>query len=683
MLQRTRWAWIALILLLCPHSVSAQGRPIPIYTIQGDRLISPLDNRRVDTFGMVTAITETGFYLQDPAGDGDGATSDGLFAYTRRRPALRVGTCVTVVGGLVDEFYEKTELTQVSMGKITPSDECGAARVVPVRIPAAQLHLNPATIFEQYEGMLVEVVDLAGVVQGPTKRFASGEAEISFLAESLLPYIENGRIYQDQPENTAALMYLSSALGGDLPDLGFGDRLDTAVGLGTDGAVLAILDYNFGKYQILALPGQAFTGEDRAFPEHTGFAAGADDFTVCTLNALALGRGTAQRGSEADYAEHLQRSGLVIAQRLHGCTIIGVQETGTPADANNLAARLATEFELPYTAVSLPGPNTSSPEFPLTNSVLVRDDRVTVLNAESRQGCSPVDYEIDEEIGVCPPGQFSLFNRPPLVVDLSIIGSWSEPYTLTLITNHWKSKGGDESINVVRRTNQAAHVATLVQEKVDANPDAHVIVLGDLNDYYGSGPVEMLKTTVEPDLVHIYDFLPPLSRYTYIYNGASQVLDHILVTPNLVPTLAGIMPVHINADFPTPRTVDPTNVHHASDHDPVSMRIRPQGASWLSGNVIYGGVGVQVRSRRGDLVAEAVSDAQGEVRLWGLTTGLYTVFYHAPEFVSLEREEARVLLVPGSNQLPDISLYHQSVLTGTTFSLLTPLLSEWEEQERE
>ena len=66
----------------------------------------------------------------------------------------------------------------------------------------------------------------------------------------------------------------------------------------------------------------------------------------------------------------------VIAGTLQGCTIVALQETGTPADAQNLADRLARGHELSYTPVAVSGPLTLDAEFPLTNSFLVRDDRV-------------------------------------------------------------------------------------------------------------------------------------------------------------------------------------------------------------------------------------------------------------------------------------------------------------------
>ena len=58
----------------------------------GDRPHVRLDGQSVSTTGVVTAVDSNGFYIQDPNGDGNAATSDGIFVFTsvgpdrRRRP---------------------------------------------------------------------------------------------------------------------------------------------------------------------------------------------------------------------------------------------------------------------------------------------------------------------------------------------------------------------------------------------------------------------------------------------------------------------------------------------------------------------------------------------------------------------------------------------------------------------
>ena len=58
--------------------------------------------------------------------------------------------------------------------------------------------------------------------------------------------------------------------------------------------------------------------------------------------------------------------------------------------------------------------------------------------------------------------------------------------------------------------------------------------------------------------------MPLDSRYSYVYLGNSQVLDHVLVSGSLRNGVEIDM-VHVNAEFPA--------ADRASDHDPVIVRL--------------------------------------------------------------------------------------------------------------
>ncbi len=531
---------------------------VHIFDIQGDGPTTPLAGKAVNTYGVVTGVGGAFFFLQDPQGDGDPATSDGIMVYLGRRPTVSVGDCVLVTGGKATEYYAKTEISPAGTVTVLPQDLCGTTAVQPVPVPAAALATDPATLFEQFEGMVVQVAGFQGVVQGPTKRFSSGEAEIAFIAQDLLAYVDGGRVFQSQADDMTALMYLSNNVGADLPEVGWGDTIFSQPDAQGNDSLVGIIDYSFEKYQLVLLPGQALGYEQRNLIVDSEQPARADDFTVCTFNALGMGQGKDQYPDPTDYATQLHKRALAIAEGMQGCTVIGLEELGTPQDVQNLADLLRSDFGLDYTATAIEGPNSLDTVFPLTNGLITRADRMDVVEAASVQGCSTKSYQVRYmRTSPCGMGEYDLFNRPPLVVDLTVSGDWGDAYPLTVIVNHWKSKGGDEAVNVVRRTAQAQHVASLVQAKVDADPAAHVVVLGDLNDYLDSGPVEALRTGVTPNLRHVFQFISPADQYTYIFNGGSQVLDHMLMTPNMVPAFAGASPLHINACLlytsPSPR----------------------------------------------------------------------------------------------------------------------------------
>ena len=649
------------------------GELVPIYIIQGKELASPQAQEWVDVEGVVTGVTETGFYLQDPVGDHDPATSDGIFVYTHTRPNVQPGACVRVQRGYVDEFYDKTELARAQA--ILLADDCVTTLITPVTIPTPRLNTRPSDLFERYEGMLVQVENLSGFVQAPTERFSNGAIEIAILPDSLASYVTGGRVFQANATDTSALAFLSGSLGATLPDVTWGDRITVGTPLDHKQIATGILDYNFGQYQLLLLPDQPIVTEAHERKPAQGAASAANDFTVCTFNLYGLGRGAEQFVDEHEYQAQLHKRALAISESLQGCTVLGVEETGTPDDAQNLANELYTVFNLDYTVTSLPGPQSGDAKFPLTVSLLTRTDRVKVLKAAAPQGCSTQDYKVNILPGACPAGEFALFDRPPLWADLSVSGDWGEPYPVRVIVNHWKSKGGDEKVNAPRREKQAQYVASLVQEKLAVDPAAHAIVLGDLNDYYGSAPVEALRSGTQPPLVQTYDFLPPADRYTYIFNGASQVLDHILITANMTPSLASIEPIHIDADFPVLSKVNTATVQRASDHDPVQMRIRPAGVGVIGGNLRYPGLTVQAVEHGQKRIIEAQTDALGDFRVWNITPGVYDLHLVAPAYLWPDSTALTLTLPPGYLALDTIAVHHRTIDLATATALLSAQLA--------
>jgi hypothetical protein len=97
------------------------------------------------------------------------------------------------------------------------------------------------------------------------------------------------------------------------------------------------------------------------------------------------------------------------------------------------------------------------------------------------------------------------------------------------------------------------------------DPDAHVAVLGDLNSFYNSLPIDTLR---QAGLEHVFEVLPEDQHYTYIFEGASQALDHILVTPALMDLIRRVELLRVNADYALPEPGD-DSPRRKSDHDPL------------------------------------------------------------------------------------------------------------------
>src|SRR5919109_1426302 len=132
----------------------------------------------------------------------------------------------------------------------------------------------------------------------------------------------------------------------------------------------------------------------------------------------------------------------------------------------------------------------------------------------------------------------------------------------------------------VQRHQQAQIVHDFVASILADDPSANVVVDGDLNDFEWSDTVSILKSGVLHDLM---DTLPENERYSYVFEGNSQTLDHILTSDALFGRPFVFDPVHVNAEF----------ADQASDHDPsvvkVALNAPPSAAAGGPYSVAEGG----------------------------------------------------------------------------------------------
>jgi endonuclease/exonuclease/phosphatase family metal-dependent hydrolase len=157
-------------------------------------------------------------------------------------------------------------------------------------------------------------------------------------------------------------------------------------------------------------------------------------------------------------------------------------------------------------------------------------------------------------------------SRKPLAGEFDYRG-----HRLFVIANHLNSKGGDDPLrgrfqppvrsSEVQRHQQAHELADFVSEISTADPNADVVVLGDLNDFEFSETIQILEASGLHDLM---DTLPLNQRYSYEFEGNAQVLDHVLFNGPLFARSLVFDPVHVNAEF----------FDQASDHDPSVVRVR-------------------------------------------------------------------------------------------------------------
>ncbi len=582
-------------------NVSPPAASARIRDIQGANHISPLVGQAVTNVpGIVTGKKSNGFYMQDPLPDSDPATSEGIFVFTSTAPtAVNVGDAVRVSGN-VAEFRaggsaatnSSLTITQIS-APVIAVDSVGNALPEPIligiggRVPPNMViesdassgnvetsgTFKPTTdgldFWESLESMRIRIVNAVAV--GPSNDFG----EIPIIgdngAAATLRSVRGGVMGTATDGNPERILIDDSIVPAPtIPATNVGDGFAEVVG---------IVDYSFNTYKlnitqpIVVIPG--------------GIAA--EITQPQTTNQLAIAAYNVENLDPNDPPAKFATIATQIVNNLKTPDIIGMTEIQDNNGATNDAVvDSSLTLQTLINAITAAGGPTYS--FRLINPVddqdggepggnirvgfLYNPARVTFVDragGTSTTGITAVNASGVAQLSASP-GRIdptnTAFNssRKPLAAEFLFNGR-----TVFAIVNHFNSKGGDNSLmgryqppvrsSEVQRTQQATIVANFVQSLTTIDPKANVVVLGDLNDYEYSPALVILKNAGLTDLI---EGLPANERYTYVFEGNSQALDHIMVSANLMTKAAPIYDiVHINAEF----------AGQASDHDPEVVRL--------------------------------------------------------------------------------------------------------------
>ena len=540
----------------------------------------------------VTGVAAEGFYIQSVTPDADPRTSEGIYVYRfgdwQNPRGLAPGDRVTIRGFGVQEFYGETEIVKLSddtEAVYTVTGRCdlpAPATISPLADPAA----DPAVLYEPFEGMRVSL-SFAGSVVGPTARYASrypaGDPEIT-LADQASPFYGQ-RILADQLPAGRGTVTLSGGLGVDLPNVGIFDRVAAQ-------NLTGVLAYQFGRWAVLVDDPAPLRVEDRPDPADPEPPLGPDEFALCSFNAENLFDavddfdGDSGDWAPADaeaFAAGIAQRGRVIREQLQGCTVIGLQEVeGKDATWAALAQAAGPRYRYDYFE--------SMDARDITVGILYDASRVQLRGSDQPQRCGPIDYLVNYAYAIgprgrpnpCAAGSFPLFDRPPYVADLTVRDAGgARSLDARVVVVHLKSKRGDETANLPRRVAQASFVAGLLTA-------ANTVALGDFNDTLGSQTLAQFPAAVNLWTRHI----APADRYTYIYQGRGEAIDHFVMTPGLDAHYLAGGPVHINADFADVRPTSQAD-GRSSDHDPLFVRFAfaPTAVSDALLGAVMGAVG--------------------------------------------------------------------------------------------
>ena len=193
-----------------------------------------------------------------------------------------------------------------------------------------------------------------------------------------------------------------------------------------------------------------------------------------------------------------------------------------------------------------------------------------------------------------------LHDRPPLLLEArfpaAAVDTDSDVFKLAILGVHNRSLGGiegPEALRVkVKRLEQAQSIATIAEDRQGPRGNKRFMVTGDFNAFeFTDGYVDAVgqikgdfdpgdneisgPDLVDPDLVNVVDtIVPAAERYSFIFRGSAQVLDHALLSAKLERFVRGAEYGRGNADAAVDLINDDLTVLRSSDHDGLVVYIQ-------------------------------------------------------------------------------------------------------------
>ncbi|MEU4130348.1 endonuclease/exonuclease/phosphatase family protein [Streptomyces wuyuanensis] len=575
---------------------------VRIHDIQGTTRTSPLVGRQVaDVEGIVIGVrtygSSRGFWIQDPQADADPATSEGLFVFTSSTPTVVAGDAVKV-SGTVGEFVpgglgsgnqsitqiSRPTVTVVSSGNALPAPVTITARSVPSAYapegdPAAGNSINALPLKPRsYALDYYESLEGSNVRIGPS-RVVGATDPYSELWVTVKPWenptVRGGARYGSYTSQNTGRLQIQSLVPiaqQPFPKANVGDVLS--------GTTEGPLDFNqFGGYTITART--LGTVKDRGLERERARQERRGELSVATYNVENL--------DPSDPQEKFDALAAAVVENLATPDIIALEEIQDNTGAKNDGVVAADQTVRKFTEaiVAAGGPaydfRTVDPEDNkdggepggnIRQVFLFNPERVSFTDRAggSATAATGVVRERGRAALTLSPGRVDPANaawensRKPLAGEFVFRGR-----TVFVVANHFGSKGGDEGLtshhqpptrsSEAKRLQQAQTVNAFVKDILKVQRNADVVVLGDINDFEFSRTTEAL--TDGGALYPAIKSLPRAERYSYVYQGNSQVLDQILTSPSIDDF--SYDSVHINAEF----------ADQNSDHDPQVLRFRP------------------------------------------------------------------------------------------------------------
>lgn len=594
----------------------------PVYSIQGSGATVAITGP-VTTQGVVVGDYEgpspalRGFFIQDLTGDGDPATSDGIFVFEGSNAnTVNLGDVVRITGNA----GENQGQSQVSVGTIIP---CGTGSVEPTDVT---LPFASATAAEAYEGMLVRlpqtlyvtehyqlgrfgqvVLSSGGRLQQPTNLVLPGAPALAMQAANNL-----NRIILDDAIQTQNPDPIVFARGG-MPL----SASNTLRGGDTAAGIVGVMTYTWGgnsaspnAYRVRPINAlNGYVNFEPANPRPTEAPALAGRVRVVGMNVLnffntydglpdtvdncTLGVGGAPtdcRGADTQAELDRQWVKTVAAIVKMNADVIGMTEIENdgygPDSALQFLVDKLNEATAPGTYAMIDadlgtGQLNALGTDAIKVAMIYKPARVTPIGSTAA---------LNSEAFV-NGGDTAPRNRPALAQSFEEVGTGAR---FTVAVNHLKSKGsacdaadagdGQGNCNLVRLNAANLLTAWLASDPTEIG-DRDVLIIGDLNSYAMEDPIRAIVSAGYTNLVKLFG---GDEAYSYVFDGQWGYLDHALGNSTLTPQVTAVYDYHINADEPSVldynldfKTLNLQTVLYApdeyriSDHDPVLVDMNP------------------------------------------------------------------------------------------------------------
>ena len=550
-----------------------------IFEIQGAGFDSPLIGATViTTDNVVTAVGSDRFVMQTPdaRADADADTSNGIVVFTGGAPGVAVGDRVDVTGEVV-EFFGLTEITNSPIVSVSSSGNPLPTAVALDGATPSPVQPQDPLEFERIEGMRVSLA--VGSVCSGNQRFGGSNPDL--LAEV---WIRAGaeRCLREPGIEFPGLPGLPVWDGNpevfELDPDALGLSNVTLLG-GTSFSAEGVIGFEFGGYELWPTSLSLFD-EPSLFPVRPR----ADgEFTIGSLNLFRLfddiddpvdadGRNDSVV-STAEYERRLLKFARYIVDVLDAPDVLGVQEVESLVVLQDLAAAINVfDAGVNYTAHLVEGNDVGTIDVGFLTRDNISVDSTTQLGADEL-------LTFDNSL---------LHDRPPFLLEGTFDGNGA-PFAFAAMVNHNRSLNNiDDASDGPRvrqkRLEQAQSIAEKVQDFQTTDPDVPLFVIGDLNAFeFTDGYVDVVgqiagdvvpadnlvsgADLVDPNLAIEVLSLPVEERYSFIFRGNAQVLDHALSSSAAQPFVRGLAFGRGNADAAEQLLEDDSTPLRSSDHD--------------------------------------------------------------------------------------------------------------------